>query len=164
MQLFIKSAEIWVSDGGYLSRELYSSHYSDASEFETISKDIRFAYGEGLPGETWKAGQPLIWTDLDNGSFKRAEAARNIGLVCGVSIPVFAGDFLLAVVVLFCGKGDEASGAIEVWGNADGSARELKLVEGYYGDLERFEWISRRLAIMRNHGLPGIAGKLANLS
>ncbi|MEZ5451506.1 MAG: GAF domain-containing protein [Thiothrix sp.] len=157
MQLFIKSAEIWVPDGSYLSRELYSSHYSDASEFETISKDIRFAYGEGLPGETWKAGQPLIWTDLDNGSFKRAEAARNIGLVCGVSIPVFAGDFLLAVVVLFCGKGDEASGAIEVWGNADGSARELKLVEGYYGDLERFEWISRRLAIMRNHGLPGIA-------
>lgn len=157
MQLFIKAAEIWIPDGDSLSRELYSSHYEDSSEFEAISKDMRFAYGEGLPGETWKAGHPLIWTDLDNGSFKRAEVAKNIGIVCGVSIPVFAGEFLLAVVVLFCGKGDEATGAIEVWGNVAGSANELKLSEGYYGDLERFEWISRRLTIMRNHGLPGVA-------
>lgn len=157
MQLFIKAAEIWVPDASGLMLELDASHYGDLMEFEAVSKEIRFGYGEGLPGETWAAAQPLIWKDLDNGHFMRADAAKNSGIVCGVSIPVFSGEFLLAVAVLFCGKGDEATGAIEVWENAAGSSSELKLSEGYYGDLERFEWISRRLTIVRSHGLPGTA-------
>lgn len=46
---------------------------------------------------------------------------------------------------------------MEVWQNVHGSDSELKLADGYYGELDRFEWVSRRLSIMRGRGLPGSA-------
>lgn len=157
MQLFIKAAEIWHPDACGQSLKLSSYYYGDLNAFEATSKVIDFDYGEGLPGQTWAAKKPLVWTDLDNDLFKRSEAAKQAGIECGISIPVFVGDFLMSVVVLFCGRSADVKGAVEVWANPDASDMELKLSEGYYGDLERFEWISRRLTIMNGRGLPGAA-------
>lgn len=156
MQRLIKAAEVWQpdADGRFLS---LSSHYYGAfSDFESISKSIKFDFGEGLPGQTWLEGRPLVWSDLENDLFKRSAAARQADILCGLSIPIFVSDFLMAIVVLFFGHSEHDAGAVEVWSNQEGDS-ELNLADGYYGDLERFEWMSRRLSIMRGRGLPGQA-------
>lgn len=160
MQLFLKAAEIWQPDARGVSLRLSSSYYGDLVEFADVSQDMTFDFGEGLPGAAWAARRPLVWTDLGIGAFKRTEAAAQAGIACGIAIPILVGDFLLAVAVLFCGKAEAVIGAVEVWENPPGSDTELRLTDGYYGDLERFEWVSRRLSIMRGRGLPGGAWEL----
>lgn len=157
MKFFLKAAEIWLPDRNAASLSLGTSHYEQVPEFGDVSARMRFDYGEGLPGEAWAAGHPLIWTDLDRDAFRRSGAARSAGIACAVAIPVFGGDFLQAVLVLFFGEGQGLSGAVELWKNNPGNDTELELDEGYFGELERFEWITRRLAIMRGRGLPGAA-------
>ncbi|MBA55046.1 MAG: GAF domain-containing protein [Pseudomonadales bacterium] len=157
MSLFIKAAEVWQPDSSGHFLILASSHYGDLANFESASQRMGFAFGEGMPGRTWAERRPLIWTDLNTEYFKRSQLAQDAGLACALSIPVFAGDFLLGIMVLFCGSGKDLSGAVEVWHNPFGSGNELKLADGYYGQLERFEWISRRLTILHGRGLPGRA-------
>ncbi|MEE2733292.1 MAG: GAF domain-containing protein [Pseudomonadota bacterium] len=157
MSLFVKAAEVWQPDLSGQFLVLASSHYGDLAQFESASQAMAFAFAEGMPGRTWAERRPLIWTDLSGEDFKRSQLAQDAGLACALSIPVFAGDFLLGVVVLFCGAGSDLSGAVEVWHNPSGSNNELKLADGYYGQLERFGWISRRLTMLRGRGLPGQA-------
>lgn len=157
MQLIIKAAEVWLPDPSGRFLTLSSCHYGSLHEFETASKPMAFAYGEGLPGQSWKLRHPLLWTDLSSQHFLRSEVAARAGIECGLAIPVFSGEFLLSVLTLFCGRGNSADGAIEIWSNQEDSANELKLDNGYYGNMDSFEWISRRLSIMRGRGLPGIA-------
>lgn len=160
LSVFIKAAEVWQPDSSGHFLTLTSANYGNLTKFETASKNMGFGYGEGLPGTTWAERRPLIWTDLDSEHFRRSEEARQANLACGLSIPVFAGDFLLGILVLFCGQEAELSGAIEVWHNPYKSNNELKLADGYYGNLERFEWVSRRLTMLRGRGLPGRAWDL----
>ncbi len=155
MQQFIKAIEIWVPGTDSPELELASASYGDLEAFKTTSENMRFAYDEGLPGKTWSTGQPIVLTDFSKSYFQRAEAAERARIECGLSFPVFCGDFLQAVVVLFCGGGANVVGAMEVWQNTTDS--ELELVDGYYGDMDRFEWLSRRLSIMKGRGLPGSA-------
>ena len=152
---FIKAIEIWVPGTDSPELELVSASYGDLEAFKHTSETMRFAYDEGLPGKTWSTGRPIVLTDFSKSYFQRAQAAEQAGIECGLSFPVFCGDFLQAVVVLFCGGGANVVGAMEVWHNATDS--ELELVDGYYGEMERFEWVSRRLAIMKGRGLPGSA-------
>lgn len=157
MNFFLKAAEIWIPDMNKPCLTLGSSDYSQVPAFGNASSEMSFEYGKGLPGETWKAGHPLIWNDLDNDAFLRSGAAKEAGLACGVSIPVFGSEFLQAVLVLFFAEGEDLAGAVELWSNTHGDDNELNLVEGYFGKLERFEWITRRLTILRGRGLPGTA-------
>jgi len=160
MSLFIRAAEVWQPDKSGHFLVLTSSHYGELAAFRDASQSMGFAYGEGLPGRTWAERRPLIWTDLDSEHFRRSDEAKRAGFACGLSIPVFAGDFLLGILVLFCGSDPELSGAVEVWHNPYQSNHELKLADGYYGNLERFDWISRRLTMLRARGLPGRAWDL----
>lgn len=160
MAYFMKAAEVWQLDVTSRALVLSSSHFGgvyakELREFQRASQNMRFPIDEGLPGKTWAARRPLIWTDLNTDHFKRKELAEMAGLECGLSIPVFAGEFLLGVVVLFFAADDKVSGAVEVWHNRDYYDTELRLTDGYYGALEKFEFISRRLTIMRGRGLPG---------
>jgi hypothetical protein len=155
LKAFVRAVEIWVPDVRGQVLVLSSAYYGDLEEFESASAGMSFEYDEGLPGKTWAAGGPIVLTDFDNSYFQRAEAAKQAGIVCGISLPIYAGEFLQAVVVMFCAGGPEVVGAMEVWRNVNGNDNELKLADGYYGDLERFEWVSRRLTIMRGRGLPG---------
>jgi len=134
MAFFIKAAEAWLLDqsGHYLV--LGSAHYGEQEQgvqaFGAASQTMRFAINEGLPGQTWAARRPLIWKDLNTPHFKRKELAALANLACGLSIPVFAGEFLLGVVVLFCGEADDVSGVVEVWRNRDYYDTELHLLDG----------------------------------
>jgi hypothetical protein len=76
-------------------------------------------------------------------------------LTCGVALPVFAGEQLTAVVVFFCGDDEVHIGAIELWHNDPDTSYEMRLVDGYYGTAEMFEFNSRHTRFPRGFGLPG---------
>ncbi len=156
MKSFVRMVELWVPDasrthlafGGSLGTE-------DLQEFRTLSEGIRFGYGEGLPGKAWESRHPVILTEFSNSYFKRTDAAKAAGLTCGVALPVFVGESLTAVMVLFCGDDEKHIGAIELWHNDENRSYEMGLVDGYYGTADMFEFNSRHTKFPRGFGLPG---------
>ena len=72
-----------------------------------------------------------------------------------MALPVFAGEFLTAVLVLFCGDDEKHVGAIELWHNDLRVSHEMGLVDGYYGTADMFEFNSRHTKFPRGFGLPG---------
>ena len=121
MKTFIKVTEIWIPDKERTQLEFGSGLYGGLIDFKAASEQQHFAYNEGLPGKAWAAGHPIVLTKFEHSYFKRTAAAKQAGLTCGIAIPVFSGDFLLAVVVLLCGDDEDHAGAIEVWCNSPGS-------------------------------------------
>ena len=156
MKTFIRVVELWVPDRTRTRLEygggLCSNEYS---EFRALSEDTLFAYNEGLPGKAWASGHPIILTEFSGTYFKRKDEAKEAGLTCGVALPVFAGEFLMAVMVLFCGDDEKHVGAIELWHNDPEVSHEMGLVDGYYGTADMFEFNSRHTKFPRGFGLPG---------
>lgn len=156
MKSFVRMVELWVPDasrtglvfGGNLGA-------GEFEEFRALSESIRFGRGEGLPGKAWETGHPVILTEFSNSYFKRTDAAKAAGLTCGVALPVFAGESLTAVMVLFCGDDETHIGAIELWHNDENRSHEMALVDGYYGTADMFEFNSRHTKFPRGFGLPG---------
>ncbi len=157
MKTFIKVTEIWIPDKKRTQLEFGSGLYGPLTDFKSASEQQQFAYNEGLPGKAWAAGHPIVLTKFEHSCFKRTAAANKAGLTCGIAMPVFSGDFLMAVVVFLCGDDEEHAGAIEVWCNNPVSANTLKVMDGYYGTLQHFEAISRQTSMPEGHGLAGLA-------
>jgi len=110
-----------------------------------------------LTGKAWAEGRPLVLKEFEQSYFKRTAAAKAVGLTCGIAIPVFSGDFLLAVVVFLCADDEHHAGAIEVWSNQRSSKLSLAVIDGYYGSLRHFEQISRDISVSKDQGLAGLA-------
>ena len=157
MKTFIKVTEIWIPDKERTQLEFGSGLYGGLTDFKADSEQQKFAYNEGLPGKAWAAGHPIVLTKFEHSYFKRIAAAKNAGLTCGIAIPVFSGDFLMAVVVFLCGDDEDHAGAIEVWCNNSVSENNLSVMDGYYGTLQHFETISRQLSVPKGQGLAGLA-------
>jgi len=157
MKTFIKVTEIWVPDKQRTHLEFGSGLYGGLIEFKAASEQQQFAYNEGLPGKAWAEGRPLVLKEFEQSYFKRTAAAKAVGLTCGIAIPVFSGDFLLAVVVFLCADDEHHAGAIEVWSNQRSSKLSLAVIDGYYGSLRHFEQISRDISVSKDQGLAGLA-------
>jgi hypothetical protein len=156
MKTFIRVVELWVPDRTRTRLEFGGGLYSDGlSAFKAVSEEITFGHDEGLPGKAWASGHPVILTKFANSYFKRTDQAVEAGLTCGVAVPVFAGEFLQAVMVLFCGADEQHVGAIELWHNDPDVSHEMGLVDGYYGTADMFEFNSRHTRFPRGFGLPG---------
>lgn len=155
MKTFIKVIEIWTPDSKRKQLNLADSYFGEYVDFNRQSQAISFAFDEGLPGTAWAQGNPIIITDLEHSCFLRKQAAKASGITCAIAIPIFSGQFLLSVIIFLCGDEEKLAGAIEVWGKNPKRNKELRLVDGYYGSLQKFEWISRRLAFPKGSGLPG---------
>ena len=156
MKTFIRVVELWLPNRTRTALEfgggLCSAEYE---EFRALTEHTLFAYDEGLPGKAWASGHPVILTKFADSYFKRTDEAKEAGLTCGVALPVFAGEFLMAVVVLLCGDDDRHVGAIELWHNDPERSHEMGLVDGYYGTADMFEFNSRHTRFPRGFGLPG---------
>jgi hypothetical protein len=155
MENFIKATEIWVPNEGKTELTLQSGLYEDKKELEEYSKTISFAYNDGLPGKAWALKQPIVLTNLEESFFQRTELVQSLGLTCAIAMPIFTGEYLKAVVVFLCGDDKEHAGAIEVWRASRDRRKEMELVNGYYGTMEDFAWISKSIKIMKGQGLPG---------
>ena len=142
----------------YTSLEFSAGLYGSAKRFGLLSRQLCFGLGEGLPGEAWQRGRPVVLKQFEGANFRRTQAASEAGLTCGIALPIFAGDFLTAVLVIFCGDDQAHAGAIELWANDSLLTRDLTLADGYYGTTaDAFEFISRRTAFRKGTGLPGLA-------
>ena len=156
MKTFIRVVELWVPDRTRTRLEFGGSLCgAEFSEFRALSENTLFAYGEGLPGKAWATGHPIVLTKLSDSYFKRPDEATEIGLTCGIALPVFAGEFLTAVMLLFCGSDEGHVGAVELWHNDPERSHELALLDGYYGTADTFEFNSRHTRFPRGFGLPG---------
>ena len=147
---FISVSEVWIPKGDVL--ELSEGNYGSLDSFAEASQRESFRKGEGLPGRAWDEARPIVLKELDGSYFKRADVAREVGLTSAVAIPVFAGDVLLAVLVVICADDEERMGAIEVWTERDSM---LHLDDGYYGAAKHFEWVSQHTQFPHGQGLPG---------
>jgi len=157
MKTFIKVIEIWIPDKDRTQLVFGSGLYGAFSEFKSASEQQHFAYDEGLPGKAWAQGHPIVLTQFEHSYFKRTMAAKKAGLTSGIALPIFSGDFLLAVVLFLCGDDEFHAGAIEVWTNNLGQKDSLRVMDGYYGTLEKFENSSRMVSMPKGKGIPGLA-------
>lgn len=151
---FIRATEVWLptADGRHI--DLEAGLYGELDYFRAISRGMRFAKGQGLPGKAWESGRPIVLKDLRNSYFQRGDAAMTAGLTCAVAMPTFEGERLKSVVVFFCGDDRFRVGALEVW-HAPAGERELRLEDGYFGRAEAFERAARTTRFPRKEGLPG---------
>lgn len=154
-KVFIKVVEIWTPSVDQQRLTLVDSLHDEQVNFQQQGKERSFAYDEGLPGKAWAGARPLIISNIAYSFFRRKQAAVKAGLSSAIAVPVFAGDFLQAVVILLCGEDESHTGAIELWGTHTRINSLLSLVDGYYGNLKSFEWISRQIQFDKGSGLPG---------
>lgn len=154
MQSFIRVIEVWTPSASAEHLEFNNGIYESLEGFGEMSKQETFSCGEGLPGKAWEQACPVVLKSFDEITFQRTKAAHEVGLTSGVAIPVFSGEELKAVLVFLCGDAKQPSGAIEVW--QDDGLSGMALVDGYYGELEKFEWLSKRIKFQRGKGLPGL--------
>jgi hypothetical protein len=156
-QTFIKAIEFWVPGRERSFLEYGGGLYGTATRFGALSRTLCFARGEGLPGQAWESGHPIVLRQFVGSYFRRTSAAHAEGLTCAIAMPIFAGDFLTSVLVIFCGDDDDHAGAIELWHNDARQSKDMTLVDGHYGNTgDAFEFISRRTSFRRGHGLPGL--------
>ncbi|QQN74281.1 GAF domain-containing protein [Croceicoccus sp. YJ47] len=131
---------------------LAGADHGSAHGFAEVTARTVFAKAQGLPGNAWEQGSPIVLTDLNEANFVRHDAAREAGMTCAIALPIFAGKGLKAVLVIFCGEAETEVGAIEVWGER---GDRLRLQAGYYASATDFEKVSQDVAFARGHGLPG---------
>lgn len=157
MKTFVRATEVWVPGRDRATLELGGGLYGTARDFAAASQSTLFGYGEGLPGRAWQQGRPIILQRFAGSYFQRTAAAHADGITCGIALPIFAGDFLTAVLVIFCGDDASHAGAIELWHNDPVLSPDMRLADGYYGRTgDAFETVSRRLSLRRGSGLPGM--------
>jgi hypothetical protein len=153
---FIRATELWIPTSDGSSLDLTAGIYgSEIGHFQAVSRGSRVAYGEGLAGRTWERGQPIVLKNLSNPCFNRRAAAQSSGLTCAVSLPIFDGDTLKAVLLLFCNDEQVRIGAIELWCAPEGES-EIALVDGFFGAAGDFEDVTRDSAVPRGVGLAGV--------
>jgi hypothetical protein len=158
MNTFIRVAEVWVpsEDGSLL--ELADGLFDAAPAFGAASRAMCFGRAEGLPGNAWEEGRPLLLSRLEGSYFRRTSAARAAGLTCAMALPIFVGERLTSVVVLLCGGGETQVGAIELWRNDSRVESDLRLSDGWFGATDPgLEALSRDSFLPRGQGLPGLA-------
>lgn len=156
MKTLIRVTEIWVPNPARTHLVFLDGLYGDLADFKGASQTMAFAFDEGLPGKAWAARRPILLKQFAGSYFLRTEAALAAGLTAAVALPVFAGDYLLAVIVFFIGDDADNVGAIELWSNRRGDSPEIGMVDGYYGSAETFEWTARHTRFRPGFGLPGI--------
>jgi len=155
---FIKAVEYWVPGNDRLHLEYGGGLYGNATRFAVLSRKLCFGRGEGLPGKAWELGHPLLLKQFEGSYFQRTAAAHAEGLTGALALPIFAGDYLNSVLVVFFGDGEDHAGAIELWHNEPAASKDMVLADGHYGrTAEAFEFLSRRTSFRRGTGLPGMA-------
>ena len=155
---FIRIVEYWVPNANGSLLEFGGGLFGKAASFAAITRRLCFGRGEGLPGQAWDQGQPVMLKQFQGSYFQRIAAADDEGLTCGIAVPTFINGRLTAVTVFFCGDDDAHAGAIELWANQPTRSKDMRLVEGYYGDTgDTFEFVSRSTSFRQGNGLPGLA-------
>jgi two-component system, sensor histidine kinase and response regulator len=83
-------------------RGLWHTAAIDSPEFDTLSKEIAFAPGVGLPGRIWESGRPVWLEDVQqDANFPRLPAAVKNGLHGAIALPLTSGGEFVGVIEFF---------------------------------------------------------------
>jgi PAS domain S-box-containing protein len=96
-------AAFWVVDGDFLRCvHTYRIASPGDDDFGQISRSLRFAPGDGLPGRVWQS-PGVHWVEdlLEDRNLPRAPAVERHGLRTGFAFPIRVGDEVLAVLEFF---------------------------------------------------------------
>ena len=160
MKTFIRAVEFWVPGDDRQPARIRRRPVRQRHALRRRSAaDLCFGRGEGLPGQAWEAGHPIVLRQFEGSYFRRTAAAHAEGLTCGIALPIFAGDFLTSVLVIFCGDDEAHAGAIELWHNDPAESKDMTLVDGYYGTHRRGlrVHLAAHQPSAAGTGLPGMA-------
>jgi hypothetical protein len=157
---FVRAVEVWVPSADRTHLDLRDGLYGPLRDLRAASETTRVGSGEDLAGRAWSTHHPIVVKKFDCLGGGRADAATAAGLTCGIALPVFVGELLTGVMVLFCGDAEPHVGAIEVWYNDPEKFNEMRLFGGYYGTADMFELDSRYTRFPRGYGLPGRVWKM----
>ena len=96
---------VWIVDAADdRLRCLWTWHSADAdfAEFETASRALTFARGEGLPGRVWGSGEPAWIPDVtQDTNFPRALIAQRQNLHAAFGFPILLGGEIHGVLEFF---------------------------------------------------------------
>jgi DNA-binding CsgD family transcriptional regulator len=96
------AAVLWIPDGDVLvPRVMWHALSVDLSEFDALTRNLRFPIGSGLPGQVWETRQPMNVTGIrDDPVFARRAPAGRDRLRGLVALPALVGDEVMAVLEL----------------------------------------------------------------
>jgi hypothetical protein len=159
----VGAIELWYNNAE-LSHEmtLVDGYYGSAKDFELNSRHTKFLRGYGLPGRAWKAGAPVLITDIGEArQFLRAEDAARSGMNLGLAIPYTNGGHETWVVSLLSASSTPIARRFEIWrpGAADGT---LTFHSGYCSSGADLDAIFSGKTIRKGEGTLGQA--LASIS
>lgn len=154
MHAFLKATEVWAPTQDSMALELVGGDYEELHGLREQSMKKRFAYDRGLPGKVWAKRRPLL-IKTDSPEFERGQVAKEAGVTTAIGLPVFAGDYLMGVVVFLCGGDKESLGAIELWHCDTNESYDMRFVDGHFGELSRFESIAKSTSFRKGTGLVG---------
>lgn len=95
-----RAAEIWVPEENQRLR-LHSATYAESIEYMPSTQNRRCQWGEGIAGRVLSQNKPLAVPDASSTEPRRSEELARCGVSNSVGIPVYVGNVLVAVVVLF---------------------------------------------------------------
>jgi hypothetical protein len=112
--------ELWNHESPLEALKHGGGHYTNAPEFERLSRLIQFPYAAGLPGLAWSAGLPVLVEDVRASSdFIRAGPATTAGIARGVSVPLFRERKVVHVLTFLCGAARPFVRAFELFVRED---------------------------------------------
>lgn len=154
-ETFLSVVEVWRPDGSGDKLRWAAGHYDAAPEFGAVSRDTTFAMGEGVPGQVWETGRPVLLDGLVGTNFVRVAAAADAGLGSVLAIPYRRRGRIQAVVVFLMNVRRDLCGVAEVWTPDRDGGPQLELHRGYYSGLTHFGAASQQVRFARGEGLPG---------
>jgi len=84
------------------TRIWYLSDPERFATFRTVSEEISFDCGIGLPGRVWQTGKPAWIIDVKRDkNFPRAKLVSDIGVHAGFALPVQVGSDVIAILEFF---------------------------------------------------------------
>ena len=93
--------EIWDITDDTSQIQLRSCSHVQCDSFEATTRYLEYRSGEGIVGKTWETGQAMVCSDLPSVDPKRASAASADGITSAIAMPVFVGEFLKSVFLMF---------------------------------------------------------------
>ena len=97
-------AEVWKKnkEDKLVKADIMVVRNDSVEGFAEVSQRFTFAFDEGIPGITWRSRQPIWIANVqDESNFIRRLEAKEYNLKTGVTMPIFAFDYLDAVCFFF---------------------------------------------------------------
>jgi DNA-binding NarL/FixJ family response regulator len=156
---------LWIPQGDLLTARVQWSAAADYSEFEAITKELRFPRGCGLPGKAWQDRRPIAVQSMwELPSPQRRFAADKAGLRGGLALPVLHRMEVLAVLEFF--SREEVEITERLLRSLTGISHEIgQFFDRRRGELEPIRVTPRQREVLQLAALglsgPGIADRLA---